>query len=59
MRNLIVDADAQHPLQGRQPKYLGTGIHMMYQFDVEKLIAGDWCFDADWGRLEWDGVEWK
>ncbi len=43
----------------RQPKYLGTGIYVFYQFTPEALVKGDTFFDADYGMMRWNGHKWK
>jgi hypothetical protein len=43
----------------RAPRDMGSGIYMMQQFNPKDLVKGDYCWDADWGELWWDGKEWK
>ncbi len=43
----------------RKSKYLGSGIFMMQQYSTTELVKGDFCWDADWGYIKWDGKEWK
>lgn len=42
----------------RDPKFMGSGIYMVYQFQQDQLVIGDTCFDADFGELNWDGTNW-
>lgn len=42
----------------RSPKFMGSGIYMRYQFQSCNLVIGDTCFDADFGELTWNGIDW-
>jgi hypothetical protein len=42
----------------RSPKFMGSGIYMIHQFQPCNLVIGDTCFDVDFGELIWDGIDW-
>ena len=42
----------------RSPKFMGSGIYMIYQFQQNQLVIGDTCLDVDFGELIWNGTNW-
>lgn len=46
------------PLPPREPKYMGSGIHVHQQFQAKDLVIGDTFWDADFGPMIWAGDKW-
>jgi hypothetical protein len=42
----------------RKPEHKGSGIYVHQQI-FNSLVKGDTFFDADFGNVIWNGVEWQ